>query len=131
MGALQLKREHFANGRNFSDEDFARYLQASQDYQKALYTKYIPSLAGGILVSLLFSRGVGGAMGNLVAVACIFGGLILGGVLTKPYTTDVQKAITKLGITAKDAAAARKHANAGTVAWSDSTETSGNGGNGQ
>ncbi|MCE5187849.1 MAG: hypothetical protein LLF75_01490 [Eubacteriales bacterium] len=131
MSAIQLKREHFTNGRNFSAEDFDHYLQASHDYAKALYTKYIPSLAGGLLVSFLFSRGVGGAIGNLIAVACIFAGLIIGGVLTKPYTSDVQRAITKLGVTAKDAAAARKHAKAGTFAWTESTQASENGGNGQ
>lgn len=131
MGTLQLKREHFANGRNFSDEDFKRYLSASRDYQKSVYTRYIPSLAGGILVSLLFSRGVGGAMGNLMALVSIFAGLILGGALSKPYMADLQQAITKLGVTGKDVAAARKHARAGTVAWTDSPETDSDGGNAQ
>jgi len=131
MSAIQLKREHFTNGRNFSAEDFDHYLQASRDYGKALFTKYIPSLTGGLLVSFLFSRGVGGAIGNLIAVACIFAGLIIGGALTKPFTAEVQKAVTKLGITAKDASAARKRAKAGTFAWTESTQTNENGGNGQ
>lgn len=125
MSAIQLKREHFTNGRNFSKEDFERYLQASSDYQKSLYTRYLPSLAGGILVSFLFSRGVGGAVGNLMAVACIFAGLILGGVLSKPYITAAREIVAKLGITGKDAAAARKHAKEGTVAWSDAPEADG------
>ena len=131
MSAVQLKREHFTNGRDFSDEDFENYLSASRNYQKSVYTRYIPSLAGGILVSLLFSRGVGGAMGNLMALVCIFAGLILGGVLSKPFMVDLQRAITKIGVTGKGVAAARKHAKAGTVAWSDSPEADENGGNGQ
>lgn len=129
MSAIQLKREHFVKGRGFSKEDFEHYLQAARDYQKSLYTRYIPSLAGGVLVSLLFSRGIGGAIGNLMGVACIFAGLILGGVLSRPFTVDLQQSVTKLGVTGRDVAAARKHAKAGTFAWSEPSDTEASGGN--
>lgn len=130
MSANQLKREHFTNGKEFSKEDFEHFLNAARENQKSLYTRYLPSLAGGLAVSLLFSRGMGGAVGNFLAVACIFAGLILGGILTRPFTTDLRQAIAKLGVTNAEIAAARRRAQTGTVAWSEPTEPNGSKENG-
>ena len=80
MKATDFKREHFANGKSFSQADFDGYIAASERLAKTMYTRYLPCLAGGILISLLFSQGVGGFAGNMMAVLCIFAGLIVGGI---------------------------------------------------
>ncbi len=78
MKATDFRREHFEKGRRFSQPDFDAYIQASDRLGKTMYTRYLPCLAGGILLGLLFSQGVGGFAGNMLAVVCIFAGLIVG-----------------------------------------------------
>lgn len=117
MRISEFKREHFENGRSFSKEDFDAYLQASAASAKATLTRYLPCVAGGLLVSFLFSKGIGGFAGNMLAVACIFAGLILGGVLTKKAAEPTAALASKLGITPADIKKARQHIQNGTVAW--------------
>ena len=66
MNEPSLKREHFENGKSFSEKDFSAFLEASRESVKATYTRYLPCLAGGVLVSFLFSKGVGGFIGNML-----------------------------------------------------------------
>lgn len=119
MSAQVLKREHFEKGKSFSEEDFNAFMEASRDSVKAVYTRYLPSLAGGVLVSFLFSKGIGGFAGNMLGVACIFAGLILGGVLTKKATEPANALAAKLGITQSDVVKARRYLKNNTVAWRD------------
>lgn len=52
MKATDFRREHFANGRSFPQSDFDGYIQASANFAKTLYTKYLPCMAGGISFAL-------------------------------------------------------------------------------
>ena len=117
MKATDFKREHFANGKSFAQSDFDGYIHASEKLAKTMYTRYLPSLGGGVLVSLLFSQGVGGFIGNMMAVLCIFAGLIVGGVFNVKAGKAVKEYAAKLGVTNADVAVARQHVKNGTVAW--------------
>ena len=117
MKATDFGREHFANGRNFLQTDFDGYIQASDNFAKTLYTKYLPCMAGGILISFLFSGGIGGFAGNIMAVLCIFAGLIAGGAFNMRASKAVKEYAARLGITNADVAAAKQHIKNGTVAW--------------
>lgn len=117
MKATDFRREHFANGKSFPQADFDGYIQASANLAKALYTKYLPCVVGGILISFLFSQGIGGFIGNIMAVLCIFAGLIVGGAFNMKAGKAVKEYATRLGITGVDVAAAKQHIKNGTVAW--------------
>lgn len=113
----ELRAEHFEKGQSFDPADFAAWLRASDDLQKASFTKYLPAVLGGCLIGFLFSNGVGGFEGNILALICIFGGLILGSVLLAQAGKPVKELSESLGITPEDVKKARKHLKAGTVAW--------------
>ena len=119
MSAQLLKREHFENGESFSEKDFSAFLLASRESAKAIYSRYLPCLAGGVLISVFFAKGVGGFVGNMLGVACIFAGLILGGVLTKKVSESANELAAKLGITQSDIVKARRNMKNNTVAWRD------------
>ena len=117
MKATDFRREHFANGKSFPQADFDGYIQALAHFAKTLYTRYLPCMAGGILISFLFSGGIGGFAGNIMAVLCIFAGLIAGGAFNMRASKAVREYASRLGITNADVAAAKKHIKNGTVAW--------------
>ena len=120
MKATDYRREHFSNGRSFPQADFDGYIQASAQFAKTLYTRYLPCMAGGILISFLFSQGIGGFVGNILAVLCIFAGLITGAAFNMKASKAVKEYAVRLGISNSDIAAAKQHVKNGTVAWSDS-----------
>lgn len=117
MKASDFRPEHFANGYNFNMQDFNAYIAASDKLNRDMYTKYLPCVFGGIIISFFFSKGMGGFVGNMLALVCIFGGLILGMVVNIKSSKAVKEYAAKLGITVKDVSQAKKHIKAGTVAW--------------
>ena len=117
MNAQLLKRGHFENGKSFSEKDFNAFLLASRESAKAIYSRYLHCLAGGVLISFLFSKGVGGFVGNILGVVCIFAGLILGGVLTKKASEPANALAEKLGISRSDIAKTRRNMKNNTVVW--------------
>lgn len=119
MKATDFRPEHFENGRGFKSADFNAYILASEKLEKSMYSKYLPCVAGGIILSFFFSKGLGGFAGNIMAVLCIFGGLILGLIVNINSSKEVKEYAKRLGITNADVAQARKHIKAGTFAWTD------------
>ena len=117
MKTTDFRREHFSNGRSFPQADFDGYIQVSDHFAKSVYTKYLPCMLGGILISFLFSKGIGGFAGNIMAVMCIFAGLIAGAAFNMRASKAVREYAVRLGITNADVAAARQHIKNGTVAW--------------
>lgn len=117
--------EHFEKGRNFKKSDFVAYIEASENLLKTLYTKYLFCIWGGVLLSFLFSKAVGGFVGNMLSLICIFTGFIAGGIINAKAIKRVNETAARLGITKADVAAARRHIKYGTVAWtSDEGEKS-------
>ena len=106
MKASDFRREHFANGRRFSQADFDAYIRASEKMTRTAFAAYLPSVGGGILIGLLLSNGVGGFVGNILAVVSIFAGLIVGGVFNIKASRAVNAAANRLGVTIADVAAA-------------------------
>jgi len=117
MKSTDFRPEHFPNGYNFNREVFNSYLLASDKLAKGMYTKYLPCVFGGIIISFFFSKGVGGFIGNILALVCIFGGLILGTAVNAKTSKEVKECAAKLGITNADVKQARKHLKEGTFAW--------------
>lgn len=116
MKMTDLKREHFKNGASFNQADFDAYIAASDKYAKSFGIKSLSCMAGGILLSFLFSS-AGGFAGNMMAVAAIFAGMILGAVLNAPALKTVNNAAKKLGITKADVSEATRNLKSGTTAW--------------
>ena len=123
MKSTDFRPEHFENGRSFNKSDFIAYREASDNLARTRYTKYLLSVGVGLLFSFLFSRAVGGFVGNILALVCIFSGLIVGGIFNAKAAKSVNEIAARLGITRADVAVARQHVKNGTVAWSDDEET--------
>lgn len=122
MKATVFRPEHFENGRNFNRNDFNAYVQASDKLARTAYTRYLPSVAAGLILGLLFSNVVGGFGGNILALVCIFAGLIVGAVFNVKAGRTVNALAQRLGITKEDVAIARKHVKKGTFAWTGEWE---------
>ena len=122
MKATDFRPEHFEKGRSFNRKDFNAYVQASEKLAKTAYTRYLPSVAVGLILGLLFSRGVGGFGGNILALVCIFAGLIVGAVFNVKAGKAVNALAQSLGISKADVARAREHVKNGTFAWTGGGE---------
>ena len=119
MKPTDFRPEHFTNGRNFNRADFDAYVQASLELNQMMYTRYLPSVFGGVVLGMLLSKGVGGFVGNILALVCIFGGLLLAPLLCSDTSKRVKELSKRLGISRSDISAARKHIKNGTTAWND------------
>jgi len=117
MKAADFRPEHFEKGRSFNRNDFNAYVQASDKLARTAYTRYLPSVVVGLILGFLFSRGVGGFWGNILALVCIFAGLIVGAVFNVKAGRVVNALAQRLGITKEDMARARTHVKNGTFAW--------------
>lgn len=122
MKASDFRPQHFENGRSFDRKVFREYVKASETMSKTLYTRYLPCAAAGILLGFLFSKGVGGFIGNILALVCIFGGLIAGAVFNISAAKEVNGLAARLGITKEDVSRAREHVKNGSVAWGGEEE---------
>ena len=122
MKATDFRPEHFEKGQSFDREVFREYTEASADLAKGVYTGYLPCVAAGLLIALLLSKGVGGFAGNILAVVSCFAGLIAGGLVSGRKGRRVNELASRLGITKADVAAARRHVQNGTVAWTGGEE---------
>lgn len=116
MKATDLRPQHFPNGQQFSALDFDEYCKASAQLNKAAFTRYIPCVIGGLLISRVFAA-MGGVIGNLLALVCIFGGLIGAALVTRPLSKHVKELANRLGITPGDLKIAQQNCKNGTFAW--------------
>ena len=91
---------HFENGENFDNKSFASLIDALLKSRSNAWKMPVIWLSG-ILLSVVFSN-MGGAIGNLIAVVCVFAGIIGGGLSVKGYTNQAKAAMKKLGITQQD-----------------------------
>lgn len=122
MKATDFRPEHFEKGRSFKKSDFLAYIEASENLTKTLYTRYLPCIGAGLIFGFLFSRAVGGFVGNMLALVCIFAGLIVGGIFNAKAAKSVNEIAARLGISKEDVAVARQHVKNGTVAWSGGSQ---------
>lgn len=112
-----LRPEHFTNGQAFSRSGFESWILESKKAATKALTAYLCCIAGGTLLSVLFSQGIGGVFGNILALLCVFGGLIMGGSLAKKAGGTAAQHAHWLGISNADIAAARTRLKQGTTAW--------------
>jgi hypothetical protein len=100
----KLTPAHFERGDSFDAATFSSLkanLQKSQSNVWIMFSIW----AVGILASLVLAA-AGGASGNLLSVACIFAGLIIGNLVVMGTAKQVKAAREKLGITQKELKAA-------------------------
>ena len=114
---------HFENGRDFDADDFAAFIQASEDVKSTFLSRYLPCVLGGLVLGAVCSFGIGGVVGNVLAIVFIFGGLIAGGYFNKQAGKKLTESMERLGITRDDVNFAWQHVKNGTVAWTDGEET--------
>ena len=120
--STDFRPEHFANGKSFDRGTFDRYIRASGKLSTALWTRYLPCTLAGCAVGWLVSRNATSASGHLLALVCIFAGILLAPLTVRSITSEIKYCSSSLGITRKDVAEARKHIRNGTVAWQDKPE---------
>ena len=119
LKATDFYPEHFDKGQTFDRNDFAEYVRASDEMSKVMYSRWLPCAAAGVLLSVFLSFGIGGSIGNILAVVSIFAGLIAGGAFNIKARRRVDVAAKRLGITKEDVSRAAERVKEGTYAWTD------------
>ncbi len=120
--STDFRPEHFANGKSFDRSTFDRYIRASGKLTTAMWTRYLPCTLAGCAVGWLLSRNATSASGHMLALLCIFAGILLAPLSVKSITGEIKSCAASLGITRKDVAEARRHLRNGTVAWRETPE---------
>ncbi|MDR2564411.1 MAG: hypothetical protein LBC98_10830 [Prevotellaceae bacterium] len=100
----KLTPAHFKNGETFDKETFESLIKAMQKMQTDVWIM-LAIWTAGILISRVFAA-MGGVNGNLLAVGCIFAGLILGNLAIMGTAKQAKAAREKLRITQKEVKAA-------------------------
>lgn len=118
--AHSLRPQHFTKGREFSRSDFDGWVLESQKAAQKALTAYLCSVAGGLLLSVLFSLGIGGVFGNVLALFSVFGGVLLGGSLAKKAAGAAAHFANRLGISNAEISVARALLKQGKTAWNES-----------
>ncbi|NLE14026.1 MAG: hypothetical protein GX628_10185 [Clostridiales bacterium] len=117
MKAKDFRPEHFEKGRSFDKDIFEAYKEASDNLEKTSFKIFLPCVAAGLLLGLLFSEVIGGIAGNTLNLISILAGLFVGGYFNKNASRKVDELAARLGITDDDVAAAGEHLKNGTFAW--------------
>jgi nicotinamide riboside transporter PnuC len=102
----KLTSTHFANEESFDKKAFVHLIDALQKSRRNAW-KMPVIWAVGILLAAVFAD-MGGALGHLLSVACIFAGLIGGNLSVKGDAKRIKAAMKELGATQKDINAAIK-----------------------
>lgn len=130
--SYSLRTEHFTNGQSFRQADFDSWILASRKAARVALPCYLGAILAGGALSLFFSNAVGGVFGSVIALLCVFAGLLVGGSLIKRVGREATYYATRvLHISKQDIAAARERMKRGDVAWTtpDAMESSTQGGN--
>jgi hypothetical protein len=102
----KLTPAHFERGEGFDAATFAS-LKANLQKSRSDSWKMLLFWFSGILLAAVFA-GMGGATGNLLAVASIFAGMIAGNLSVMGTSNALRKTKASLGITNRDIRAAIK-----------------------
>ncbi len=114
-----LRPEHFTNGQAFRRTDFDGWILASRKAARIALPCYLGAILAGGALSLVFSNAIGGVFGNVMALLCVFAGLLTGSALMKRAGRETAYYATRvLHISKQDIAAAREQMKRGTVVWS-------------
>ena len=120
MKATDLRPEHFENGKKFDKGDFDAWIEASTRMSKVSWTRYLPIVLVGCVLGLLCSNFIGGFAGNILAIICVFAGMIIGASTMSGAGKDVKFYADRLGLDKSQVAEARKNCKAGRLVWTDS-----------
>lgn len=119
-----LRTEHFTNGQSFRQADFDSWILASRKAARTALPCYLGTILAGSGLSLVFSNAIGGVFGNVMALLCVFAGLLVGRSLIKRVGREATYYATRvLHISKADIAAARERMKRGTVAWRAPSDT--------
>ncbi len=119
-----LRLEHFANGQSFRRADFNGWILASRKAACIALPCFLGTILAGGALSLVFSNAICGVFGNVMALLCVFAGLLAGSALMKRVGREAAYYATSvLYISKQDITAARERMKRGTVAWRAPSDT--------
>ncbi len=118
MKLTDLKREHFPNGQSFSKKALDQYLAAKQQVQKDFFSRYLLSIAVGVVAGFLVLTFVPqGFFRIFLAMIAVMIAAMVGTRLTAQTLENLRVQTEKVNITRKDMRAAKAHLKNGTTAW--------------
>ena len=86
-------------GESFSEEDMDALYHAYLDVSGFIPTVFIPCVAIALLAGRMLSYGIGGAIGNGLAVVSIFAGLIIAGIIGRGRKKHYMECRDEFGLT--------------------------------
>lgn len=118
MKLTDLKREHFPNGQAFSKKALDQYLAAKQQVQKDFVSRYLLSIAVGVVAGFLVLTFVpDGFLRIFLAMLAVMIAAMVGTRLTSQTLENLRVQSQKVNISRKDMRAAKAHLKNGTTAW--------------
>ncbi len=118
MKLTELKREHFPNGQSFSKKALDQYLAAKEQVRKDFLTRYLLSLAVGVVAGFLVLTLVPqGFFRIFLAMLAVMIAAMIGTRMTAQTLENLRTQAQKVNITRKDMRAAKKNLKNGTTAW--------------
>ena len=122
MKLTGLKREHFENGQAFSQKALDEYIAARERVRKDFVSRYLLSLAVGVVVGFLVLWLVPqGFLRIFLSMLAVMIAAMIGTRLTGKTLENLKDKTMKVNVTRKDLKAALKHLKNGTVAWEKKT----------
>ena len=125
MKLLGLKREHFPNGQAFSQKALDEYIAARQQVRKDFLTRYVLSLAIGVVVGFVVLLIIDPSKSFLrvfMSMLAVMISAVIGTRLTGKTLETLREKAMKVNVTRKDLKAAVKNMKNGTIAWTEEQE---------
>ena len=118
MKLTGLKREHFPGGQAFSQKALDGYLAAREQVRKDFFTRYVVSLAIGIVVGFVVLMLIPtGFLRIFLSMLSVMIAALIGTRMTGKTLENLKEQSRKVNVTRKDLRAAKKNLRDGTVAW--------------
>lgn len=118
MKLTDLKREHFPNGQSFSQKALDQYLAAKEQVRKDFFTRYLLSLALGVVAGFLVLALVPqGFFRIFLSMLAVMIAAMIGTRMTAKTLENLRTQAQKVNITRKDMRTAKSHLRKGTTAW--------------
>lgn len=123
MKLTDLKREHFPNGQTFSKKALDDYIAAKVRVNKDFFTRYLLSLAVGVVAGFLVLMLVPtGFLRIFLSMLAVMIAAMVGTRMTGQALENLKTQSQKVNISRKDMRIAKQHLRNGTVAWTKKQE---------
>ena len=116
LGGRGFQKSHFMGGASFPDEDFVALNSAWRANSMVFVTFWVPCIAFVLAGIYVLYTGIGGVVGNLLAVVFVLGMSFFALVITKKRKERYLACCSKLNLTDEDIRQALLHKKRGTAA---------------